>query len=318
MSHWWKNPLLVHALITAARDLDSQYPQRKLIGLGHSPSWLIVTVAMLRMQDNRPRNTAFIPFSGSAYQIDYGTALKESRNPANDNDIIKFTPLEALAYDDTYLHRLFSALSQKGLDPLSQDEYNKDNDRQKPVLIDYAKTGASLVTFLDVYSRFSAAAGLDRTKLFHDIHLYKLAYKDGDEPIDITLSGDDGTAIRPLVHTQDSNFGDLFNRLAGYKGSLNVNDPYAFNQDSMVGRFMPSLSVICGKPDSYNRQLKAKFSKAHANPVMIKEIKATIGKAIQVPRNESAAMATQALDMLKAKSAIISKGSWYPRTPCYH
>lgn len=297
---WWNNPETVHALVMAARNLDAQYPDRKLLALGHSPSWLVVTAAMLRYQQGRPRKAAFIPYSGRHLNV----RMQDGHVTFGRSDFTKLSEHHCRPY--------FNELAHKNIiPPLSAQGHIDPNE--KPVLVDYGYSARGLVSFVDSYLSFSRKAGDAKDtdiNLPFDIHLYKLGYNTCDTTI--MLHKDACPQNRIPLHIDGSDDAFLIEYMAGANGLPPKND----DNETSQARFMPykSLKHAFSNQDNdelYPEEPVARQVNRNANCVAL--AKHAIRTVLIAPQEEHEHLAKAGIETLKAKRRVASRNSWIPK-----
>lgn len=314
---WWKNEDYAHLLVHFARELDARYKDRLLIALGHSPSWLVVAAGMLRAAEGRPRNTAFIPFTGRHCELD--SASYEFREPV---ETILFRPDEVRSVSEGAVSHYFNYLARHRLDP--ETLRHKAQDGQKPVLVELASQGVGLASFLEVVHR---KTGGDIAQYF-DIVAYKLNYQDGRKTLGYIPETKREAAAPDAVHPPvaftieaeiiSGEAGSFFDRLAGGKGVASRNDA----SEAKLGRFMPFYPVVDGyKPNSYFSHCAKPDSALlppPSNAGHLREIKAALKAAIAAPQDVHAAHVARGLEDIRKSIPAKIGGGWVPVYRGYH
>jgi hypothetical protein len=312
MQKWWEDTNLTHALIDTARDLDKQYCDAHLVSLGHSPSWIIYTVALIRAQQGKTKDTSFVPFSGRYFELDHsnGIAAREDRAPnERPEDRMSFRAARGLHPDNQGLSMLFSKLSRQQLDPLSLKAKSK-----RTVVVDFGNTTTGLVSFLDAYDRIAVKQGFTDHAQHMDIHLYKLLYKDGNEDIIMDLSDKSGQMV-VNVTTQSGAQGYLTNYMAGYRGYAPSTERHAIEKDDIAGRFMPYFNLIGADANSYYRPQKLGYKKTMSNRANLNAAKGALAKALTADPQESKACAQKAYQYLKDELPPMARQQSWVATP---
>jgi hypothetical protein len=294
MNKWWQDARLTHALVEAARNLDEQYRDARLISLGHSPSWIVATVAIIRANEGREKHVAYVPFSGSYYKMDHRQGFREDRCP-NDKaeDRLSFTADTKKFADETGIDQLFNSLCKKAIDPATILK-----SEQKAVIVDFAKMGVGFVSFMDIYNKIAKLQGLASDEQVLDAHLYKLLYVDGEEDISIELSDKSGT-LDTHIRTQTGSYGYLANFLAGYSGYVARIENHSQSKEEAAARFMPYFNAISVCPESYYANHNIGLKKTTVAAATIRDAKKAVQQALQKDKQESAALAEEGFTYLK-------------------
>lgn len=320
--NWWENLEYTHAILKVAEDLDQQYPERKLISLGHSPSWIIVAVAMVRQMREVPSNVAFIPFSGCHMRADYEISMKHIDDrvfgdEACDQDLVSFHPESVLDVSINSRRDYFNYLSSRHLIPSPQEE-------NRPVIVEYSCAGRGIASFVDAISSYPEDIGFKRDEFPYDFHLYKLLYRDGIEDIKIKLSDENCGEIKLPVTTQTGKMANLVSSLGGYGGviSPNSNDEYAQKAETRSARFMPYYSLVDGyAPEcitaNKNKPLSGLF-KATVNPDNIRSAKSALRDATLMDTEQHEELATQGIIQHSVDNRRVIEGRWRTMTRGYH
>lgn len=297
---------MVHALLHAARNLDKQYPDRKLVALGHSPSWLVVTAAMIRYDEGRSRNAAFIPFSGHHLSL----KARGADITYQENSFAKLSTAHCRNY--------FNALARKSILPATIYQKAGAQDK-KPVLIDYGYSARGMMSFIDAYLTTSEASPPPKDEaisLPFDVHLYKLGYESTDQDVYLCSGCEQKSQpLRMSWHIDGSDDAYVLEQNAGFNGVVlpHENESLGFIE-AQTARFMPyvSLKAIYNHQSGYFETPDNVFHKAPTSPRDMKSVKSAIREALNTPIEDQERLAQAGLKTLKAKRRVTSRNRWIP------
>lgn len=314
MDKWWLDARLTHALVETARNLDEQYHDARLIALGHSPSWIIATAAMIRANEGRSKDVAYIPFSGSYYKMDHRQGFREDRCPnEKEEDRLIFTADTVKFADEKGIEKLFNTLCKNSADPASVLK-----SEQKTVIVDFGKMGVGFVSFMDIYNKIAKLQGLSGQDQVLDAHLYKLLYVDGEEDLRIELSDKSGT-LDTHIRTQTGPYGHLANFLAGYSGYVARTENHSQSKEEAAARFMPYFNALSVCPESYYAQHEIGLRKSSVPAATIRDAKKAVQLALKVDKEESAALAQEGFTYLKESLPTMAfQKSWIAMPRGWH
>ncbi len=305
---WWADEDYVHLMVAMARDLDAAHPDRVLLSLGHSPSWLCATTAMLRGLDHRPQNIRFIPFSGRLHQLD-SKAYRAKEN----GECLTFTKDTMRRVSEGSLGRYFNYLADQKLSPLDL-VHIRDQSGQKPVLVEMASMGSGLATFLSALDQYSKQQGTEDKKVDEllDVLVYKMNAPSTSQAICFAMNpcDDEQTLSAPVpLRVVSGVQGAFMDFIGGYKGNVESNAGLYADQERTVGRFMPYFSIVDGyDPDSYlSRHTPPAAGLRPAPAHGISAIKAALRKAASTPpdvHNAHVASAHKKITALTPKSRV--------------
>lgn len=234
---WWDDQEKIDLLVSMANDIDELYPDQRVVGIGHSPSWLVYTLGQLRKSDGRMKNTALAPFTG-AY------CMKEDLiHDAGGQNIIRAVykkPSYSEPPAQEKINAYFNQCAGHIRHMLSLNENGlAARPNSKIVLVDLIVSGNSFMSFVDALGRFTGPrAKEDFSEIYH-AHVYKPYFKPHHMQMSV-LPGDDEDAhsgtldINATITSEEEGF--LINNISGSKGAwLTKRAP---EEDSSIGRFM--------------------------------------------------------------------------------
>lgn len=223
---WWDKQENIDVLVQIANDLDKQYPDQKIVGIGHSPSWLVHTVAQIRMNEGRKHDTALVPFTGSFWGGSKAETDKETNHTVVSYKRGRYSTAPSKENITTY----FNALSSRVKNVLSPAAQKPNN---KIVLVDLIVSGDSFMSFADTLAEQNCRENFND---YYQAHIYKPYFDGGNATF--RLIEEDGTARLSVDgHTQGRDAAYFLNGISGGKGIWSSkNSPQI---EKTCGRFMP-------------------------------------------------------------------------------
>lgn len=278
MLHWWGNYQKTSLMVSIASEMCDLYPDQHIVAVGHSPSWLVYTIAEVRKARGEAPNVSFVPYSGSAWQV-----VDHRPNDDQSHSEVTYERAQHANYKPSALCEYFSHLNKTQHDQLTIQSIPTSD--KKTVLVDLANNGNGFASFVEVLAHKHGSLLEQR---FH-AHLFKTYYS--DRTLQIILEQDNGQNTTLSATVQCGAAGMLLDALSGSKGTLTGSSS---KSDEMVGRFMPC----------FNPHIDTKIEKTgFANATDIASIKAQIKKAIlRIHTEEGRAMLSENRIALEARA----------------
>lgn len=339
---WWERPGFADLLVDVAADLDRRYEGRPVYAVGHTPSWLVYTLGLLRQAEGQPAAIGYIPFSGALLQV----GREQLFNPLAAGESVKFEPDQYRTTSRGALSGYFNFLTRRRLDPA---RLLQEAGGVKPVLVDYMAHGKGYASFLRVYDQLAEAQGCAGVRTGFDVVAYKMHFRDGTQKLSLPPvapalraepdRGDtqNGPAARAdtdrderiyNVNVTSGTHAMVLNILSGGQGMPARDDDYARRQDA--GRVMPYYSLIDGfRNMAWARNYpapEARMRTATPDRAAVTAIKEILAEAVrqsrgspaeQEARCERAALALHAVE----RATPAPRGGdmrWVPVYRAYH
>lgn len=227
---WWDKQENIDMLVHIANDLDKQYPDQKIVGVGHSPSWLVHTVAQIRMNEGRKHNTTLVPFTGSFWGNSKAEMNDDKTHTIVTYQHSRYSPVP----EQETLKTCFNALSSRITNALAPVPENKI------ILVDLIVSGDSFVSFADALAEQGHPALRNAFDQYYQAHIYKPFFDGGDATFKL-VDGQGATRLSFDGHAQGRDAAYFLNGISGGKGLWSTkNSPHT---EKTCGRFMPAFDI---------------------------------------------------------------------------
>lgn len=224
---------VVQALVSLAHELEIEHPDKKIVGVGHSPSWLVYTVGQIRRQKGCEPDIGYVPFSSRHMD------LKEKDYSNEDREIF----FKNFAYgngqknrpNDETISNYFTKLSPQSCRSIGIDG---PQSNKKILFLDMIMKGLSFASFIDILHRHLETTNNVNLKNNFQYQVFKPLFDaKGDVVFKLPDINDENFYdVNVSVRSQDKVY--ALHKMAGESGSFSN-----IGGENDLGRFMPYFGL---------------------------------------------------------------------------
>ncbi len=141
MENWWRQNRFISQITDWAFEIADQYPDARIISLGQSPAWIVLSVGMIRRLRGNHANISFVPFTDNFAKR--ATNDNGSHTMTFDRQTNRFPHAKCLQRYFNYISRLDATPGQL---------IKAGEQGQQTIITEMIRSGSGLASFLSAWT----------------------------------------------------------------------------------------------------------------------------------------------------------------------